>query len=587
MAREITERFHVMNPVEAAVGRNIPTNIKANTVTVTMDECPRHMESRVRVCLHNPRAAALERCFERYIEYQRTTRSDVYGISPAQETFRDVERYMIERHMATLGGALGPTERLNQVNTYYGIDHARREGPVARSPRHENSRGRLPQNIRALVDDILRFVGWAESTRTDIVQMANDKLEPMLWAAFYNRYPETVAHSGQCRDYALGDSIRGYSRTKAAKTISRFQEVANLKKANWKFLCNQDTHYLIALFSMTHGHNIYWPAQILNHVAHGERNTMSFVAYDLVRKIFDRRDHVEEHNRIEPREFGYVMRDLHELNGVAISNITAKVSTWAELRATLARLEQEHHRNNQRNRHHISNAMYHFARGDMHGIEFRVAGMNDMSYEPPKPHETKEYAVVAHLPKVIVADTPRPEFENEFEGMKAILIDTNMKHYAEGTGMRHCLWRLYQAQMSRGDYAAYHIVDPKSPQGWTAGFRKQRYAQLNDANVIITRWSHDQTRGVRNEIPRNVAIEAMAGIILQRINEAEDAQRSNSCVTEKDEANSPEPVIQVQRDVACGEPRIMDPFRLHVQRVGMGSIRNLDRIVRIATTTDT
>lgn len=159
------------------------------------------------------------------------------------------------------------------------------------------------------------------------------------------------------------------------------------------------------------------------------------------------------------------------------------------------------------------------------------------------------------------ADVPRTgeAFGGKF---KFRLIDDNEKLYHEGTGMEHCIWRLYQGRFETGKYIAYHIDAPHlEKDGFTCGFILKEpkaesfsvygggggggsafsigIARLQEHQVVRVAydeavvqastkpekkkpdpkayWAFDQCRGRKNSIPKDKELDLVAKMLLDAI----------------------------------------------------------------------
>jgi len=74
-------------------------------------------------------------------------------------------------------------------------------------------------------------------------------------------------------------------------------------------------------------------------------------------------------------------------------------------------------------------------------------------------------------------------------GLKAELLDTTEKTWAEGDTMQHCFGKSYSQKVVAGDYIAYHISGGRLPKsGLTLGFSKAG-----------DKWAFDQIKGKKND----------------------------------------------------------------------------------------
>lgn len=194
--------------------------------------------------------------------------------------------------------------------------------------------------------------------------------------------------------------------------------------------------------------------------------------------------------------------------------------TATEVHQRMAHMEEHFTRNREAMMRDYQDALFRAVPNMWMGADFTAGSMESFSTAKPEKAEPYEW---------LHKDLPR---SGAYAGGKFTftLIDDTMKLYNEGTGMKHCIWRLYQGKFKNGKYLAYHIDAPHlNKYGFTCGFHQAATYQLDTragaVNVmdkgkrLSAAWKLDQVKGISNLTSSDKELDAVAKMLLEWVNQ--------------------------------------------------------------------
>lgn len=389
----------------------------------------------------------------------------------------------------------------------------------------------------------------ATAVNRNLNQLAEDKLWPMFWMTFHHDTPPRVPR---------------YERDRSGEFVATFKADFGLSNADWKMFCNAGHVYLYNHFDIDFRrvrdglHPIYvrWP----RHIRLECRDTINRIQqqapqlFPWLRELF--KD--EANHRIDPREFNYTVSDYCDTLGHVPQEDAVKIlkaKSWNAFRQIISRLHNGNYgrspgmigRDMEAHMHQLmlygtattaigdgrergltvealQRARDMIMRDHMRGPDFIDAFAFDIGRHFIERKETKPEKLDVYTGVQSLAPS-----EFNAHGCECRLIDTNEKLYEEGTGMGHCIWRMYQTRIRDAKYIAYHVKyagDPPEHKGWTLGYRlheEPSWQRAQDEGILgksmnpkkyEPQWKLDQIRGYKNEIPKHKALDAVAEMLL-------------------------------------------------------------------------